>query len=214
MFNLNYLEMKTRALKTVKILINIVLVILITLIIAGTVSLITGNSKNSIFSFRINNNGDLVTMYTNNLTLVLRNDKLEDAEYYNTIKTSFFKYVRLSTLNRYFFFFLISMQLSLLFKSLPYNIFQNIKNTERIKRISLIVLLWVIADFAVRFYPRAVIPDDLIYSAYDLNRLDAGFMPNFISINFNMVFIAVIIYFLSIVFEKGNELQKQANLTV
>jgi len=206
--------MKTHALKTVRVLINFVLIILFAIIIVTIISLFTVNSKFDELSNRNEPCSQLISMSANNTTLVLQNDKLKDCEYSAKILTTFSKYTRISLLAKFIFIFIITLQLSLLIKTLPYDVFQNINNAKRVKFISISILLWTIIDFIIKFYPRSAIPEYLIFSSNGLNSLNVGFMKNFLSINFNLIFIAVIVYFLSFVFSKGYELQEQANSTV
>lgn len=206
--------MKSRFLKTIKVIINLSLFIQTALIIAAIISLFFFNSRYDDLSNRDKPCSPLVSISANNTMIVLNNDKLKDCEYSASIMTAFSKYTRVSLLIKFVFIFLITIQLSLIFKTFPTNIFQSIKNSNRVKYISIWISIWVLFDFIIRFYPRMIIPHYLIYSSTGLNNLEHGIFRSLLNLNFNLIFLAVIIYFLSIVFERGNDMQQELNQTV
>ncbi len=208
--------MKTnqKVLNAIKVIINAALVLQLVLLIAVSVSIFTVGSKYPDLSNRTEPCSQLVSLSANNISIVLNNEKLEDCEYSANIIISFMKYTRVSLLIKFLFSLLIIFQISLIFRTFPNNIFRSLKNSNRVRNISFLILAWVIIDFIVRFYPGTVIPTYLIYSSSGLLSLKSGFLHSLAGLNFNFLFIAVIMYFLSLVFEKGTVLQEESSLTI
>lgn len=203
-----------RILKPVKIIINAALILQFVFLVFALVSFFTLGSKYEKLSGESGPCSRYMALSGNNTMLVLNNEKLSDCNYSATIMVTFLKYTKASLFVKFLFSFLVLLQLSLIFRSFPSKIFQTMKNSKRIKFISLFIFLWVIIDFVIRFYPRASIPNYLIYSSVGLNTMKNGIVYSLLGLNFNFLFIAVIIYFLSLVFERGFELQDELSLTV
>jgi len=156
----------------------------------------------------------MMTLSGNNTMMVLKSEILTDNAYRSTITKKISNYFSVQRIINSCFGFLVVLQLSLIFKTFPSKIFQTAKNSIRVKYIAFIIFMWAITDYIIRFYPSKAIPEYLFYSSYGVNTLSPGLLTSHRNINLSLVLVAVLIYLLSIAFEHGSALQREANQTI
>lgn len=190
------------------------LVLQIISIFAHTFQLIRVDDNFEKRTYHSEQSHQMMTLSGNNSMMVLKSEKLTDSAYRSTISKKIFNYFSVQRIINSCFVFLVALQLSLIFKTFPSKIFQTTKNSIRVKYIALIILVWSITDFMIRFYPSKVIPDNLFYSSYGVNTFSPGSLTSYSNINLRFLLVALLIYILSIAFEHGSELQREANQTI
>lgn len=109
---------------------------------------------------------------------------------------------------------LILLQLKFIFMSFSQADFFHASNSVRIKKIAIIIFIWVLADYIVRFIPGILIPNYFVSSTIGVNTLSPEGIPRIFGFNFKMLIISVIIYVLSIVFKYGNEIKEESSLII
>lgn len=135
------------------------------------------------------------------------------------------KYIPLIKKNLYVFFnycglvnvialILITLQLKYIFKSFGAEDYFNPLNSFRIKKIALVIFIWVLVDYAIRFYPLTVIPHYTVHSSIGLNTFKSGVLIGLEGFNMKMLLVSLIIYVLSIVFSYGHNLKEESSLTI
>jgi hypothetical protein len=147
-----------------------------------------------------------------NVLITLSNTNL--AQNIQSIQNKFFLFCNLCGLVNVIALILITLQLKFIFKSFSLKDYFNTSNSLRIKKISIIILIWAIADYAVRFLPGLTISGYFIQSSIGVNSFKHGIIQGLIGFNFKMLMTSIIIYFLSIVFKYGNELKEETSLTI
>ena len=190
------------------------LILQITTIFAATIHLINGDYTFENKSDQLEPCPQMMTFSGYNAMMVLNNEKLSDCAYSSTISKKIFTYFMVQRIIMSCFAFFVILQLSLIFRTFPLKIFHTVKNSIRVKYIALIIFIWTITDFIVRFYPSKAIPEYLFYGSYGINTLSHGLLTSLRNINLSLLLVAVLIYLLSIAFEHGTEIQQEADLTI
>ncbi len=113
------------------------------------------------------------------------------------------------------FFILIVLQLKSLFYSLKNKTFFLKENLFCVKRISFLLLLWVITDFLIYqcvqfFIPLSLVAENINYVPINKN----AFLTFLFSVNFSMLIAAFAFYVISVVFQEGFQLKKESDLTI
>jgi len=183
-------------------------------IIAYTIQLIKVDDAVETSAEPAEQSSPMMTLSGNNTLMVLQGEELRDRAYRSTITRKISNYFSVQRMINSCFGFLVVLQLSLLFKTFPSRIFQTAKNSIRVKYLALIIFIWSITDYIIRFYPGKAIPGYLLYSSYGVNTGSPGLLASPRDINLSLLLVAGLIYLLSIVFERGTELQGEANQTI
>ena len=109
---------------------------------------------------------------------------------------------------------LITLQFKYIFKSFSLEDYFNQSNPFRIRKIAILIFIWVIVDSAIRYIPEIIIPSYFISSSIGLNSLTHGNSYGIFGFNIKMLLVSIIIYTLSIVFKYGNNLKEESSLTI
>lgn len=131
-----------------------------------------------------------------------------------SIQNKFFLFCNLCGLVNIFALILITLQLRYILKSFVLEDYFNSSNSKRIKKIAMVIFIWVIADYAIRFMPNMVIPGYFIQSSIGINSFHHGLIQGILGLNLKMLIVSVIIYILSIVFKYGSNLKEESSLTI
>ena len=207
-------SIKNYMLEILKAILILTMVLQIMSILVSTFLLIKDDNTYETKSNQSEPCDQMMTLSGNNTMMVLKNEKLSDCSYRLTIEKKIYKYFMVQRIINSCFVFLVVLQLSLIFKTFPFKVFQTIKNSVRVKYIAFTIFIWSIMDYIVRFYPSKVIPESLFYSSYGINFLTPELLSSQRNINFTLFLVAVLIYLFSIAFKHGSELQQEANQTI
>jgi hypothetical protein len=204
---------KNFIIKSIRYAIDFILILQFVVII-GTVFSIVRQSVKSQSEIVANKETDHATISSpfNNIMIALSNPDL--GKYLDTIDKKMALFWNLCRLVNVILLTLITVQFRYIFRSFSPEDYFNQSNPERIKRIAIIIFIWVLADSALRYIPGIIIPDYLIYSSIGLNSLHHGNSYGIIGINTKMLTVSLIIYMLSIVFKYGNSLKEESSLTI
>lgn len=200
--------------KVIRIFLNLATIFFAIGLIWTVISFFSVDNQFAEFLTRKSPCSQLMTLSADNSMIVLNNPKLEECSYSNQIIVKFLKFARMTILVKLLFALFITIQLGLILKSFPFNVFKSNDNSQRIKFIALSILVFVILDFAIRFYPRAVIPEYLIYGSFGVNSLKSGFVSSLKGLNFSLLFVSGVTYLISLLFKRGNQLQQESDLTI
>jgi hypothetical protein len=148
----------------------------------------------------------------NNVMISFSNPEL--GKYIPTIKKNLFVFFNYCGLVNVIALILITLQLKYIFKSFGAEDYFNPLNSFRIKKIALVIFIWVLVDYAIRFYPLTVIPHYTVHSSIGLNTFRAGVLIGLEGFNVKMLLVSLIIYVLSIVFSYGHSLKEETSLTI
>jgi hypothetical protein len=148
----------------------------------------------------------------NNIMMSFSNPNLGQNIAY--IEKKFFIFCELCGLINAVALILITFQLKYIFKSFNLEDYFNPLNSARIKKIAIIIFIWVIADYFIRFIPDLTIPTYFIHSSIGVNSFRNGFIFAIFGFNLKMLMVSIIIYILSIVFKYGNNLKEETSLTI
>ena len=148
----------------------------------------------------------------NSIMIVLAHPDLP--ENIKPIEKNFFWFSNLCRFINLIALILITLQLRCIFKSFCQEDFFNPINTIRIRKIAIIVFIWVIADFAIRLMLGTIIPDYLINSSFGISSFHNGIVRGLFALNLKILILSIIIYLLSIVFNYGNNIKEESSLTI
>jgi hypothetical protein len=112
---------------------------------------------------------------------------------------------------------LITLQLRKLINAFKKEIIFGVKNVKRIKTISVLLFIYVIADFIVTLLKQYL----FIHFADFPGRIEKvpisdiyTFRGILSTINFKLLFVSVVIYIIACVFQAGNDLKEETTLTI
>jgi hypothetical protein len=199
--------------KGLKYAIDLVLILQFVAIIIGIITTIELTRKNpsDIVS---NNKTTSATMSSpiNNVMIAFSNPDLGNN--IESIKKQFYISIFLIGLISIIALILITLQFKYIFKSFSQEDYFYPSNSIRIKKIAIIIFVWVIADCAIRYIPEIIIPPHVISSSIGLNSFSHGGSYGMFGFNLKMLIVSIIIYMLSIVFKYGNNLKEESSLTI
>lgn len=152
------------------------------------------------------------TLFGHNVIIFLSNPDLP--KYIYSIRKNFMIFNEVSYCIDMFAFILITFQLKYLFKYFIQDDYFNPINSKWIKNIALIIFLWVIFDFIIRFVPNIFIPNYFICQSIGMNSFRNGFSFGTLEFNYKLLFVSIIIYVISFVFKHGSKLQEESSLTI
>lgn len=208
------ITIKNYLLEVIRGILILTMVLQILSVLAYTIQLIRVDDAFENRVFQLEQSDQMMSISGNNTMMVLKGEELTDSTNRIAISKKIFSYFSIQRIINSCFGFLVVLQLSLIFKTFPSRIFQTAKNSIRVKYIALIIFTWSITDYIVRFYPSKAIPEYLFYSSYGVNTFSPGLLTSHRNINLSLLFVAMLIYFLSIAFKRGSELQGEANQTI
>lgn len=159
-----------------------------------------------------NNCNSLMVMKLNKFSLVLKSDLLQDCEFSAAIRKTFMQYSMINAEFSLLIMLLVLYQLHHIFGTFPKNVFREPKNPKRIRYIALLLLGWVLIDAITKGLILNSIPKDLIFQSHG-PKLVYG-ISNTRGVNLQMLFVAIVVYSMSMVFSKGISLQDETSLTV
>lgn len=199
--------------KGLKYTIDLALVLLFIGVIAGvvtTVFLFKENPTN--IGGNYNFNGATISSPINNVMVSLQNSNLGKSLEFVQHKFDIF-FLQCGFIN-VIALILVTLQLKYIFKSFSQEDYFYASNSMRIKKIAIIIFIWVIADYAIRFIPESTILHNFISSSIGLNSFRNGVINGIFELNLKMLIVSIIIYMLSIVFNYGNNLKEEFSLTI
>jgi hypothetical protein len=161
-----------------------------------------------------NNDSHFATMSSGigNVMIALQNPNL--GEHIEFIGYRFHMFILLYGFMLVIALMLITFQLRFIFKSFSHEGYFDQSNPRRINRIAIIIFIWVIADYALRFIPQIIIPDYFISSSVGLNSFSHGGHFGLFGFDLKMLTVSIIIYMLAIVYKLGNNLKEESSLTI
>jgi len=144
------------------------------------------------------------------LMIALSNPNL--SKYIHSIRKNFFIFCDVYSLINLITLILITMQLKYIFKSFNRDDFFNPKHAQRIRAIAVIIFMWVIFDYLLRFTPVMFISHycNCIYSNIGINSFRDCFTYGIMGFNLKLLLVSIIIYVLSFVFKHGSKLQEES----
>lgn len=199
--------------KGLKYTIDLVLVLLFLGVIAGVFTAVylfkeNPQSVGGTYLF----NGATMSSSINNVMISLQNSNsgvsLESVQY------KFHMFTFICGIINFIAFLLVTLQLKQIFNSFSREDYFFPSNSTRIKNIAIVIFIWVIADYLIRFIPEITMPHNIISSSIGLNSLRNGIIGAVFAINLKMLIVSVIIYMLSVVFSYGNTLKEETSLTI
>ena len=110
---------------------------------------------------------------------------------------------------------LILINLKKLIIVIRQKIFFELPNVLLIRNLSILVGMWVLSYFIMYQIIPLFIPVDLITDGINFTTINEFSMHNILaSIDFKLLFVAIILYVISISFKEGYQLKKQNDLTI
>ena len=110
---------------------------------------------------------------------------------------------------------LILLQLKKLILAIRSKTFFEAANILIIRNLSVLVGMWVLSYFIMYQIIPVFIPVDLIAESINFTPLNESLMYNILAaIDFKMLFVAIILYIISISFKEGYQLKEQTDLTI
>jgi hypothetical protein len=204
---------KESIIKVLRYAIDFALVLQFIGLIFGVVTLIGLLTKGQS-GIVTNNDSHFATMSSGigNVMIALQNPNL--GEHIEFISYRFNMFILLYGFLLVIALILITFQLRFIFKSFSQDGYFDQSNPGRIKRIAIIIFIWVIADYGLRFIPQIIIPDYFISSSVGLNSFRHGGHFGLFGFDLKMLIVSLIIYMLSIVYKFGNNLKEEVSLTI
>ena len=196
-----------------KYAIDLVLVLLFIGLIVGvftTIDLFKENPQSTDRNYEFN--GATMSSGVNNVMISLQNSNL--GESLESVQHKFHIFFFLCGLVNYIALLIVTIQLKQIFSSFSKEDYFLQSNSVRIKNIALVVFIWVIADYAIRFIPELTILHNFISSSIGLNSFQNGIVGAMFGINLKMLIVSIIIYMLSIVFSYGTVLKEETSLSI
>jgi hypothetical protein len=148
----------------------------------------------------------------NNIMISFSNPEL--GKYLPSIEKTLYKFFNYCGLVNVIVLILITLQLKYIFKSFTTEDYFNPSNSIRIKKIAIVIFIWVLVDYAIRFYPLTVLPHYTVHCTLGLNTFSAGVLIGLEGLNIKMLLVSLIIYMLSIVFSYGHNLKEESTFTI
>lgn len=153
---------------------------------------------------------------SNNSFVYLKEDVLKnDRQLFEKIYLNSVIYDTIKDLISIVFLFLVIIQLRTLLNSLKNETFFIQKNLYCVRKISYLLVIWVVIDFILYQCFQFFIPLDIIQENYNYIPINKGIIFSlFISIEYVKLLAAFSFYVISVVFKEGNQLKEQADLTI
>jgi hypothetical protein len=148
----------------------------------------------------------------NNIMISFSNPEL--GKYLPSIEKNLYKFFNYCGFVNVIVLILITLQLKYIFKSFTAEDYFNPSNSIRIKKIAIVIFIWVLVDYAIRFYPLTVLPHYTVHCTLGLNTFSAGVLIGLEGLNIKMLLVSLIIYMLSIVFSYGHNLKEESTFTI
>jgi hypothetical protein len=204
---------KKFVIKGLKYTIDLALVLLFIGVIAGVVTAIYLFKENPTnIGGNYNFNGATISSPLNNIMVSLQNSNLGKSLEFVQYKFDIFFF--LCGFLNVIALILIALQLKYIFKSFSQEDYFCPSNSKRIKNIAIVIFIWVIADYLVRFIPDITTLNHFISSSIGINTFRYGIIIGIEGINLKILIVSIIIYMLSIVFSYGNNLKEESSLTI
>ena len=199
--------------KGLKYTIDLVLVLLFIGIIAGVFTAIdlfkeNPQSVGGTYLF----NGATMSSPINNVMVSLQNSN--SGVSLESVQHKFHMFIFFCGISNFIAFLLVTLQLKQIINSFSMEDYFFPSNSIRIRNIALVIFIWVIVDFIIRFTPEIMMPHNIISSSIGLNSLRDGIIGAAFGINLKMIIVSAIIYLLSVVFSYGNTLKEETSLTI
>ncbi len=110
---------------------------------------------------------------------------------------------------------LILIQLKKLIIAIRGKIFFELPNILIIRNLAILVGIWVLSNFIMYQLIPFFFPVDLITESINLVTINESLLHNILmALDFKMLFVAVALYVISILFKEGYQLKKQTDLTI
>jgi hypothetical protein len=204
---------KESIIKGLKYAIDLALVLLFIGIIGGFVTAIyLFNEKPPIIGGNYNFNGATISSPLNNIMVSLQNSNLGKS--LEIVQFKFDIFFLLCGFINVIALILIGLQLRFIFKSFSLEDYFCQSNSKKIRNIAIVIFIWVIVDYLVRFIPDFTSLHNFISSSIGINTFRYGIVMGIEGINFKILIVSIIIYMLSIVFSYGNNLKEESSLTI
>jgi hypothetical protein len=197
--------------KGLKYTIDLVLVLLFIGVIAGVftaIDLFKENPQSAGGTYLFN--GATMSSSINNVMISLQNSN--SGVSLESVKHKFNMFIFFCGIINFIAFLLVTLQLRQIFNSFSREDYFITSNSIRIRNIAIVIFIWVVADYLIRFIPELTMPHNIISSSIGLNR--NGIIGSVFGINLKMIIVAVIIYVISVVFSYGNTLKEETSLTI
>ncbi len=110
---------------------------------------------------------------------------------------------------------LIIIQLKKLLIAIKGKTFLESKNILIIKTLSILVGIWVVLNFILYLLLPVFIPENFVVESVNFVSLNESTLSALmIGIDFKMLFAAIILYVVSVLFKEGYQLKEESNLTI
>ncbi len=152
----------------------------------------------------------------NSVTLLLDKNILQlDAVLFKDMNKSLFTYDLMGRILFLPLILIIFIQLKKLIIAIHNKHFFELTTIRIIRNLSLVVLLWVIFHFIRYQVIPLFIPLDLITESINFTTFAESWPANLIgAIDFRMLFVAIILYVISISFREGYQMKEESDLTI
>jgi hypothetical protein len=183
---------------------------------------IVGNFANRIFlhppelSDFDHGNPHFMAPFNQNVFFILREDLLKnDLHLYQTIKRNELIFNTTKGIITLVLLFMIAIQLRVLLNSLQNKTFFVRGNILCVRKISYLLVIWVVIDFVLYqcfqfFIPLSIVQENYNYTPINMNvKISLLF-----SINYLRLLTAFAFYVISVVFKEGYHLKEESDLTI
>jgi hypothetical protein len=196
-----------------KYTIDLVLLLLFLCVIAGVIAAVDLLRENPLsadgtYIF----NGATISSPINNVMISLQNGT--SGLSLESVQHKFHIFIFACGVINFIAFLMVTLQLRQIFNSFSREDYFFPSNSIRIRNVSIIIFIWVIVDYFVRFIPEITLAHNIISSSIGLNSIRNGIINALAGFNLKMLIVSAIIYILSIVFRYGNTLKEETSLTI
>jgi hypothetical protein len=150
------------------------------------------------------------------ITILLKKEILEnDPVIYKNVQKNIAIHNLIDTICFVTLLILILIQLKKLLIAINNKTFFNLKNILIIRYLSVLVAIWVICNFLIYQLIPFFIPLELISEGNNFIPINISLVGNLLgAIDYKMLFVAIILYVISISFKEGYQLKEQSDLTI
>jgi hypothetical protein len=150
------------------------------------------------------------------VTLMFREDVLKtDNQLLSRLNILLYSYDLIERIIFTILIILILIQLKKLITSIRGKTFFENVNIKIIKNLSILVGIWVGFHFLMYHLLWLFIPENLVVESINFISLQESFFSSIlVSIDFKMLFVAIILYIISVSFKEGYSLKEQTELTI
>jgi hypothetical protein len=193
------------------ILISVTLIMGVSVILSKTYTLLMASDKINILRLEVPWFNPV-----NSVTLMLdRNILQQDTGLFTMMNKNLFAYDLMGRILFLPLIVLILIQLKKLLTAIIRKKFFELTTIRIIRNLSGVVLLWVLFHFIMVQVIPLFIPLELVIERINFTTIQESWLGNLIgAIDFRMLFVAIILYVISVSFREGYQLKEESDLTI